>query len=476
MSRFIRPLVVAPPTRGVAILLLTCLVVLAAGRARGEALAAAPSGPQNVVLIVADDMRYDSAWVMPTLGRLAERGVSFSRAYATTPLCCPSRASILTGRYARHHGVLSNNPPNGGVEAFDDRSTLATWLKAAGVRTGLIGRYLNGYIAHEVPPGWDYWFATGAVPYTGYYKYRITDNGIRRSFGNTPEEYSTRVYAQRALRFLERERERPFFLMVAPRAPHDPATPDPMDEGTFRDLELPLSPAYDEEDVSDKPSWIRRLDRLTDKEHLALHDLRRAQLESLLGVDRAIEGIVRALEADGRLDRTWFIFVSDNGVTLGEHRRGLGKTCAYEECARVPLVVVPPPGVAAPRTDDHLVANIDLAPTISAILGAEPAAPVDGRDLQPLLRDPATPWRDALLLEVWSDSDERELVALRTADRKYVVYGNGEEELYDSAADPHELRNLSGEADWAAAKADLNARLRSLLEEIGRGLAGTALP
>ena len=142
-------------------LLALTLVISAtvAGRAASQALRSAPdAGRANVVLIVADDMRADSLWVMPTVLALAERGVSFSKAYVTTPLCCPSRASILTGLYARHHGVMRNSPPNGGVEAFDDRSTLATWLQGAGVRIGQVGRYLNGYRSMDIPPGWDFWF------------------------------------------------------------------------------------------------------------------------------------------------------------------------------------------------------------------------------------------------------------------------------------------------------------------------------
>ena len=420
-----------------------------------------PPGRANVLLVVADDMRADSLWAMTALTRLAaERGVVFDRAYATTPLCCPSRASILTGRYARHHGVLANEPPHGGVAAFDDRSTLATGLQAVGARTGLIGRYLNGYNALAIPPGWDWWFA---VWQTGndYYGYRVNDRGTPRYFGNSPDAYQTRVLGQQALQFIGEDRTRPFFLMLAPRTPHGDPIADRLDAGALKGREIPVPPSYGEANVDDKPTWVRALPHLSGVDAEKLEKFRRLQHETLLSLDRALERIVKALAADGRLDRTWIIFTSDNGLTLGEHRLRNGKACAYEECVRVPLVVVPPPGtLAAARTDDRLVANIDLAPTIAALMGAELPGSVDGRSLLPLLDDPSAPWRDALVLEQLVDHNGRPaFVGLRTADRKYVRYASGDEELYDEAADPYELANLAGAPAWTAEKERLAAQL-----------------
>jgi N-acetylglucosamine-6-sulfatase len=419
------------------------------------------------VLIVADDMRPDGLWVMPTLTRLAERGVTFPNAFATTPVCCPSRASILTGRYARHHGVLTNLPPNGGVGAFDDRSTLATWLQAAGVRTALVGRYLNGYHEQRIPPGWDYWFGIWTYGEDNglYYRYYATNpNGRDEFFGSSSEDHSTRVVTRRALSFLRGEPGRPFMLMLAPRAPHSPATPDVHDRGLFRGAELPLPPSYNEPDVSDKPAEIRDRAPLNAEQLVRIEDVRRRQLETLVGLDRMIGALVGQLEADGRLAQTWFIFTADNGFLLGEHRLPAGKGCAYEECARVPFIVVPPTGIAGPRSDDRLVANIDLAPTIAAIQGTEPERPVDGRSLLPLLDGSVADWRDALILEGWSTRDGDDFFqALRTADRKYVRHPTGETELYDLAADPYELDNLAGRAEQAAEVARLAARLDEAL-------------
>src|SRR5439155_27050251 len=200
-SRFfgVLPLLALHRARLVVALLL-CSVALVLGCVVYPALAPAgsPRPRQNVLIVIADDMRSDGLWVMRSLNRLAERAILFTRYYDTTPLCCPSRATLLTGLYSHDHGVLANSPPQGGVEAFDDRSTLATWAQASGTRTGLVGRYLNGYASTDIPPGWDSGFAIWQATegHGNYYDYRANDNGNRRYFGSRPENYSTRVIGQ----------------------------------------------------------------------------------------------------------------------------------------------------------------------------------------------------------------------------------------------------------------------------------------
>lgn len=432
---------------------------------RSRSQAQTPLPRANVVLIVADDMRPDGLRVMPSLNQLAQRGVLFSNAFDTTPVCGPSRASILTGQYAHHHNVHSNVPPNGGVGAFDDQSTLATWLQAAGVRTGLVGRYLNGYSSPVIPPGWSYWFGIwsfGADNGLYYRYYATTSNGRNQFFGSSPEDYSTRVVTRQALSFLKADQSQPFVLLVTPRAPHAPATPDVHDQGLYDNLELPLPPSYDETDVADKPAWIQALPRLPADERDRIEKIRRRQLEALVGLDRSIGALVEQLRADGRLDSTWFFFSSDNGLLLGEHRLPIGKGCLYEECVNVPMIVVPPPGFGAARTDDHLVANIDLAPTIAAIMGAEPDRPVDGQNLLPLLADPATAWRDALLLEMWDEGGDHGFQAIRTANQVYGRLTSGEQELYDLATDPYELDNQASNPAYAEQITALSSRLAEL--------------
>lgn len=425
---------------------------------------AAPVQP-NVLLIVADDMRVDGLQAMPTMQSLAAHGITFSRALVTTPLCCPSRASILTGQYARHHGVLSNSSPNGGVGSFDDDSTLATWLHARGIRTGLIGRYLNGYDSLEIPPGWDSWFAfhQTSESMSIYRDYEVNDNGVRRHFGDDDDEYSTRVLGRRLRNFLAQQPDRPFFALFAPRTPHAPADPDPQDIDRFQAIQLPVSPAYDEADVSDKPTWVRENGLLRDGEREKIEKLRRRQLEALVGLDREIAQTVEALRADGRLASTWIIFTSDNGIVLGEHRLNTGKSCPYEPCVNVPMIVAPPGGLETGRTDERLVANIDLAPTIAAIMGADTPSWVDGQSILPIIESPSGPWRDAVLLEQWRPTPDKRWTAVRTATDKFVRYDNGDEELYDLAADPHELDSLARNPVFAEQRARLSARLDELL-------------
>ncbi|MDP8923924.1 MAG: sulfatase [Chloroflexota bacterium] len=446
------------------------LVALAGGPG-GTMLGLVLRARPNFVLIVADDMRYDDVEVMPTLRSLAQRGVSFERAFATTPLCCPSRASLLTGQYARYHGVRANEPPSGGFDLFDDRSTLATWLHGGGVRTGLVGRYLNEYRSLYRPPGWDYWFAIwdSSEDRGLYYRYYANHNGDDEFYGSSSEHYLSRVLTRRALQFLRGEPERPFLLWLTPRAPHSPATPDERDKGVFRDLTIGDVPSFDEEDVGDKPASIRALPRLDQDDRTRLLRFRQRQFQSLQSLDRMVADVVAALRADGRLGKTWIIFTSDNGLTVGEHRLPPGKSCGYEECIRIPLIVVPPGGLDRPRTESRLAANIDLAPTVAEIMGVAPGGPVDGRSLLPLVHGRAGEWRGGIVLEQWaSEVSDRAFTALRTETMKYVAHETGEEEMYDLAADPYELENLAGSPAHADQKRGLAERLRALVAEPSR--------
>jgi arylsulfatase A-like enzyme len=172
---------------------------------------------------------------------------------------------------------------------------------------------------------------------------------------------------------------------------------------------------------------------------------------------------VDQLEADGRLANTWIIFTSDNGIVLGEHRLDAGKSCPYEPCINVPMVVLPPGGIGAGRVDDRLVANIDLAPTIAEIMGADVGAPVDGLSWVPLLDGSRQDWRNALLIEQWRDDADKRWNGVRTPTQKYVRYDNGDEELYDLTTDPDELVNLAKKSQYAEQHAALAAQLDALL-------------
>jgi N-acetylglucosamine-6-sulfatase len=455
--------------------LLPVVAVLAAGTLAIVGLAFAVrqgmSGPggdgrPNIVLIVTDDQRWDTLNVMPNvLETIGERGVTFENAFVTTPLCCPSRASLLTGRYSRHTGVHGNGPPDGGAPAFEDTSTVATWLHDAGYSTSLVGKYLNGYRLLEegyIPPGWDDWHATTGSPEISYYGHTLNENGSLVRFGSDPQDYSTTVLGDRAETFA-REAAEPFFLYFAPIAPHLPARPAPGDAGTMSGLEPFRPPSFNEADVSDKP-WAGRFPPLDEGRISSLDGARRRMLESLVAVDRSVAALIQTLQDRGVLDRTVVLFTSDNGTFWGEHRRD-GKVWPYEEAIRVPLLVRGP-GFPAGRTDTRLVLNIDLAPTLAELAGASDGPdPIDGMSLAPLPRgEEASAWRTSFVVEFLGPASLA-YEGIRTEHRIWVEYANGGRELYDLTRDPYQLENLAGDPAFAAVRAELEGELDRLLAE-----------
>ncbi len=217
-------------------------------------------GRLNIVLILTDDQRPNTMAYMPrTQALLVSQGVEFTNAFATTPLCCPSRSSILTGLYTHNHGVLSNTPPLGGAPRFVDTSTIATWLERSGYRTALIGKYFNAYdqllpFPHR-PPGWSTW---RAFKVTDYYNYVLVEDSTQAPFGTASTDYSTDVLSSEAQAFIESTPDsQPLFLYFAPYAPHRPAIPALQDQGTFSGLPPWRPPSYNEADMSDKPAWVR---------------------------------------------------------------------------------------------------------------------------------------------------------------------------------------------------------------------------
>ncbi|MEO8139286.1 MAG: sulfatase-like hydrolase/transferase, partial [Gemmatimonadota bacterium] len=419
--------------------------------------------PNDIVLILSDDQRYDLMGYMPlTDAALTSETVRFDQAVVTTSLCCPSRSSIMTGRYAHNHGVLTNGLPNGGASKFDPSSTIATWLTQAGYRTALLGKYLNGYdqLSPAVPPGWAD-FEAFVLP--EYNNYSLNGNGTLTRYGATPADYSTDVLTAKAEQFIGSTNPRQgLFLYLTPFAPHAPARPAPGDVGAFNGV-APWRPlSFDEADVSDKPAWIRALPRLTQAKVAAGDSLRQHQLESLLAVDRMVSGVVAALKQSGRWPHTLLVFSSDNGYSWGEHRWLDAKMCPYQECIRVPLWIRAP-GLRA-RHDTSLAANIDLAPTFAAWAGISTPANVNGVSLLPLLSDPATPWRSAILVEHLGTPIPGHIDSqgVRTSRYLYNEYINGDRELYDLQLDPLELTNVVNDPAYAATVATLQATLATL--------------
>lgn len=390
------------------------------------------AGPRpNIIVVVADDMRASDWQALPrTQALLGARATMFPNFIITTPTCCPSRTSLLTGMYAHKHGIHTNHPPSGGYTKFRaskmDRNTIAPRLRQKQYRTGMVGKFLNGYTSRQVPPrGWSQWFATTRQSYTNFV---VRENGqsVRYKRG-----YLTDIQRQQAVKFIAATpKGQSYFLYFAPKAPHSPSIPAPRHRNAYAGKEVPRSPAFNEDDVSDKPAYVRVQAKL---EPATLDQQERRRLETLLAVDEAIVAIFNQVKQRGQLPNTYIFVLSDNGWTAGDHRLNT-KGVPYDGSVRVPLLAFGP-GFAAGAVDDRLVGNIDLAVTIAAIAGVSlPRA--DGESL-------FTVNRDSILLESWTYPA---FAGVRTKTHLYVEYSTGERELYDYRSDPHELRNLL--ADW----------------------------
>lgn len=473
----------------------------------GAALAmpAAAKAP-NIVFILTDDLDSAAAAQMSQVKSLiTDQGTLFRHHYVSLSLCCPSRVTTLRGQFAHNTGVFKNDAPDGGFETAYalglEASTAATWLQSVGYRTALFGKYLNGYpdtapSGTYVPPGWTEWMSpNGGTPYKGF-DYTMNHNGSTESYGAADNDYLTDVISAAASEFIVRSvdehGDQPFFLYLAPYAPHSPATPAPRHAKAFKGMQAPRTSSWNESDVSDKPSWVRSLPQLNSTQIKDIDKLYRARRQSLLAVDEMVQSIVNTLQAKGQLGSTYIFFTSDNGFHQGQHRLESGKNTAFEEDLIVPLSVRGP-GVPH-RTVDYFTANVDYAPTFAEIGGAAAPGFVDGRSLMPLLRgqNPSS-WRQALLLEHKAgtspasqarnvdssrepaDAFDHQMLktagpnidgflGLRVTDgTTYIEYDTGEHELYNNGSDSAQLRNWYNQtnvwtkqrlADWLAALKD----------------------
>jgi N-acetylglucosamine-6-sulfatase len=440
---------------------------------------AAPARP-NILLVVTDDQRWDTLDAMPIVQReLVARGVTFTDAFVSNPLCCPSRASILTGNYSHTTGVYRQITPFGAFPSFRDSSTLATWLDDAGYATGLFGKYIDAYqhdaLIGYVPPGWDRWFA---FVHSGYYNYGVTVDGVADFHGADPvADYSTSVLGEAAERFLrDTPAGQPVFVEFAPAAPHEPAIGEPRFDAMFRGMDAHRPPSYDEADVSDKPAYIRALPPLSGRWMNWIDGFRQQQYRTLQSVDEQVGRLLDTLEETGRLEDTVVVFTSDNGLSWGEHR-WKKKEVPYDEALRVPMVVRYDRMMAGPRTDDALVLNVDIAPTIAGLARVD-HPPTDGSSLEPLLADPSAPWRSDFLIEHMEGANPvPSYCGVRTRTQKYVRYETGERELYDLASDPFEMVNVVDEPARSAEVATLATRLDELCDPPPPGMdAGATGP
>jgi arylsulfatase A-like enzyme len=477
----------------------------------GTTLGPASSGPDkasrehpNVLVIETDDMRWDDLRWMPNVRRLLQRrGLSFENSFAPYPLCCPSRASFLSGKYTHNHHVYTHLEPYG-FAAFRDRHTIATVLQKAGYQTGLVGKYLNGYgeqylrsdksSLHYVPPGWNQWYAGSDHLWDfddpnyggGTYSYNKLVQNINGEVRSFPGQYSTDVLAEEARHVITgfSRTKAPWFVWWTPTAPHhglpvEPDDPKPTRrlDGQFSEWDTPARPDWvkgrfdktithgsgtpltgsAEEDVSDKPNYLRKLPELTSTEKAAETEVTRQRAESLYALDVQIRRTIAHLRHLGQLKRTVIVFTSDNGYYLGEHRKRTGKVNLHEPSLRVPLLVAGP-GVPHGRRYDP-VTTIDMAPTLAAYAGTTMAG-ADGTSLLPLISNADRGWSRAVVTEAMmgfgryaehyklgrTPLDTR---GIRLGRWKLTRYSTGETELYDLLTDPLELTNLNRDPAYA---------------------------
>lgn len=456
----------------------------------------------NVLVVMTDDARNDDLRFMPHVRHLiGDQGVRFTNTFSPQPLCCPARASFLTGEYSHNHHVWSHAPPYG-FQALHDASTLPVWLNQAGYDTSFLGKYLNGYGVQPlrtgepslryVPPGWTDW--RGSVD-GGVTAGSALDGGTYRYFDTTLNEngrlmphqgvYQTTLLGQLTRDELRQQvaSPRPFFSWVSYVAPHqggpteadDPA-PVRRADGTTQVFQNPArprrvwgrfdsvvthAPGYEgERDVRDKPFFIRNLPKPTPDEERGVLEDARQRAEALSLVDRQVALTMRTLRQTGQLRNTYVVFTSDNGYFLGEHRMRQGKILPYEPSLRVPLMIRGP-GIPKGQVRTDPFTLIDFAPTILEAAGVQVPSTVDGESLLGVARRGDRGWRRGILTEtgprlVSQDAEEsdnflenasgpsplRFSQGVRTGDYLYVEHASRERELYDLRNDPREVTNL----------------------------------
>jgi N-acetylglucosamine-6-sulfatase len=462
-----------------------------AGAARTAAPTAAPSpttplpapsraeGRPNIVFVLTDDLAVNLVPYMPHVQKMQRDGVSFANYFVTDSLCCPSRSSIFTGRYPHNTGIYRNTGEDGGYAAFTNRgldhSTFATALAAAGYRTAMLGKYLNGYGPRDpVPPGWSFWAVAGGGGYQEF-RYKLNQNGTIVRHGDRPEDYLTDVLADLAVRFIRESGSAPFFIEVATFAPHAPYIPAPRDAAALPGLRAPQSAAFNAAPDAKMPAWLAHLPALSEADKSSIDRDFRLRAQSVLAVDKMIGELEAAVAATGRARQTYFIFSSDNGLHMGEHRMMPGKMTPYDIDIHVPLIIAGP-GVPSGRVVDEIAENVDLCPTFTELAGAVMSSIVDGRSLVEFLRgESIADWRAAALIEhrgphheprdpdapMARSGNPPSYEAMRTRRSLYVEYHDGMKEYHDLASDPDELRNTFASLS-AAEKAALAAALAAM--------------
>ena len=498
-----------------AVAAISLLAALALGR--GDEAAAQAQTKPNLVVILTDDQTLSDLYerrahkrqhvMESTLRLLGDEGVSFRRAYASNPISCPSRSTLLTGQHSFNHRIRANVFPGGefcsAPGRFELERTLPVWLQASGYRTLHFGRFLNGwghFDPYQVPPGWDRWVApvdTPSSPAALFYGYHLNEDGVLSPmYGEVghsdPDNYFTDVITDKAIAALEQgDPAQPFFLALDHRAPHEdliaPVGPEPAlrHAGTLRRQPAPHPPSFNEPDTSDKAPFLRRSRRMGPRQIRLIGYRNRRRLQSLLAVDESVERIVAVLEELGELEETYIVFASDHGFFRGEHRFVKGKRRPYEPATRIPLLIRGP-GIPVGETSGELVANVDIAPTLVQLAGADPTVAMDGRSLLRYAWRPSRRSRRPILLESYfgrfgtgeyvpvqpqraparsaRQPTPKTWKAIVAGRWKLIRYSKGVYELYDLKRDPYELRSLARRRRFAPLRRFLATQLVRLAD------------
>jgi len=452
----------------------------------------------NIVFILVDDLdaKLGTIEYMPYLQEMmVNEGLSLDDFLITNSICCPSRATFMRGQYTHCHQVYTNRLPDGGFQKFFNlglpSSTIGTWLQAAGYQTIFMGKYLNGYPFRYdrtyVPPGWTEWYSpVQGRPYDGL-DYVLNENESLVVYEPYFDNYLTDVLSNKAVDYIHRAASdpMPFFIYLAPFAPHGPATPAHRHIETYLDVKVPRTPSFNEADVSDKLGGIRFNPPLSDEQIEKLDTLYMQRVQTMQSIDEMVKAVIDALEETDQLEDTYIIFTSDNGFHLGQHRLLAGKGRAFEGDIVVPFIIRGPGIPKGEVLEDYLTGNTDFAPTIAELAGVVPPDYVAGRSFVSILNDDRpslADWRQAYLIEFYgffTDSEESSSVqlvgftpddkgllepldmdeyrqdaplapaflGLRTTQYLYMEYETGEKELYDLIQDPYQLENIAASAD-----------------------------
>jgi arylsulfatase A-like enzyme len=476
-------------------------VVFAGAPGGPEPAAAGAQSPPNIVVLLTDDQEPESLKVMNTVANeLKDKGVTMKRYYNNFPLCCPSRATLLTGQYAHNHDILANQAPEGGFGKFDElhgNDYLPLWLQQAGYTTGFVGKFMNEYAEPDeygttpttVPRGWNDWRAL-APANAQYFDYTLNQNGVLTGYGARNRDYSTDVFTTKAKKFIRRSAPSasPFFLLLGYAAPHGGgggspgrscnrgARPAPRHLRALRKLDkkerFAFPPSFNEAKITDKPTSVQQMGPLTAGQIRDIKRKRRCAWESLLAVDESVGEVTAELERAGENRDTYVFFLSDNGYLRGEHRIRNQKRYLYEESARVPFIVRGP-GVARGESSFDVVANADLTSTLLQISGASPGTPQDGVSLLPNFHNPNAETGRAILLEAYAG---QEILGLRTSRYLYTEWDTQlpqpELELYDTYVDPYQLQNLAHDPRYGGVVASLRDQLDQLIGCVGAECSG----